>query len=148
MLKVIVIPVVGGNAGGYQPIVKMPNVGVLLQANTLVTPDRKQAIIDVQSIVTNWEKPEPSLKLETQTRRTSDDRAGSVGGIARAEIDRINLKTQQLATSLQLPVGKPVLVGGLSQPTSPNADHEAGDGTALYLVIEVHVSADNNKASK
>jgi hypothetical protein len=111
------IPVVGGQDVGYQPLVAYPNAGVLLQVTPLLLPGGQAASLDVQSSVTFWQDPE---RLAVST------------GEAGLSIDRVRLAANQLATTVRMPVGKPVLVGGLTMvddaPQKP-----------LYLVIELTV---------
>jgi hypothetical protein len=112
------IPVVGGPGAGYQPVVAFPHAGVLLQVTPLVLPGGQAASVDVQSSVTAWQAPE-SLTVST-----------GEPGLA---IDRVRLAAHQLATTVRIPVGKPVLVGGLT-----TLDGDAPQ-KPLYLVIELSV---------
>jgi hypothetical protein len=114
------IPVVGGPGSGYQPVVAFPNAGVLLQVTPLLLPGGQAASLDVQSSVTAWQPPE-SLTVAT----------GEPG----LSIDRVRLAAHQLATTVRIPVGKPVLVGGL---TTLDAD---APQKPLYLVIELTADA-------
>jgi hypothetical protein len=59
-------------------------------------------------------------------------------------VDRVNIVAQQLATSLRVPLGRPVLVGGMTFP-GPQTDEPAGQ--QLYLVIEVTVQEEADSAS-
>ncbi len=65
-------------------------------------------------------------------------------------MDRIGIETQQLATTLEMPLGKPVLVGGLTYvpqalKSAGGRDENAAEGAVdaeteraqLYLVLEV-----------
>lgn len=58
-------------------------------------------------------------------------------------VDRVNIVAQQLATSLRVPLGQPVLVGGMTFPESPT---RAETGEQLYLVIEVTVQDEPDPA--
>ena len=110
------IPVVGGPGTGYQPVVAFPNAGVLLQVTPLILPGGQAASLDVQSTVTAWQTPE-SVNV-------------SDGGTS-LSIDRVRLAANQIATTVRIPVGKPVLVGGLTP-----SDADASQKT-LYLVVEL-----------
>ena len=59
-------------------------------------------------------------------------------------VDRVNIVAQQLATSLRVPLGQPVLVGGMTFPGS-QSDEPAGH--QLYLVIEVTVQDEDDPAT-
>ena len=110
------IPVVGGQGTGYQPVVAFPNAGVLLQVTPLLLSGGKAASLDVQSSVTAWQAPE-SLTV--------------AAGETSLAIDRVRLAANQLATTVRIPLGKPVLVGGLTP-----SDADAVQKT-LYLVLEL-----------
>ena len=49
-------------------------------------------------------------------------------------IDRVNIVAQQLATSLRIPLNRPVLVGGM---TFPGVEGASASDEQLYLVLEV-----------
>ena len=50
------------------------------------------------------------------------------------QVDRINVVAQQLATSLRVTLGKPVLVGGM---TFPGAQEGRSTNSQLYLVVKI-----------
>jgi hypothetical protein len=112
-----VIPVVGGSGPGYQPLVDFPNAGVLLQITPLLLPGGKTASLDLQSSVTTWQPPEP---------------LAVTSGESSLSIDRIRLSANQLATTVRIPVGEPVLVGGLTTT-------DAESPKPLYLIVELTV---------
>ena len=113
------IPVIG-DAVGYSARSQFPNLGVLLQVTPMLLPGKKAAILDVQSSVTSWNSdPMPAAKRSDQT----------------PPIDRVDLKAEQLATTIQVPLGKPVLVGGLSAAEA--RDKESSPDRQLYLVVEL-----------
>ena len=49
-------------------------------------------------------------------------------------LDRTNVVSQQLSTTVEVPVRTPVLVGGLS--LQPGASNDAESKSQLYLVVE------------
>jgi len=53
------------------------------------------------------------------------------------QVDRINVVAQQLATSLRVPLAKPVLVGGM---TFPGSEGTQTADSQLYLVIKISVA--------
>jgi hypothetical protein len=122
------IPVVGGTEVGYQPVLLTPHFGVLLQVTPSALPGDEGVMIDVQSTVTRRDPPEKTVRLTTVG---SDEDRDTV-----VQVDRLNVTSQQFATSMRMPLGKPVLVGGLTfsggEPGSPDGQ--------LYLVIEVQPS--------
>ena len=131
------IPVGGGSgAVGYQPIMLSPHLGVFLQITPSALPDADDVLVDLHSSITRWEKPEePAIIGTTPT------------GKGAIEVDRINVTAQQFATSLRVPLDKPVLVGGITYPPDPNltadgqpAEKPDGGRAGLYLVIEIHAT--------
>jgi hypothetical protein len=120
------VPVVGGpNGAAYQPTITAPHLGTLLQISASLLPGDEAVLVDLHSSVTNWEDGGDPVKLIG-----ADDEGDAV-----VQIDRLKLGAQQLATSLRVALGKPTLVGGMSDPTA-----EAGDAQNLYLVVEVTAS--------
>lgn len=71
-----------------------------------------------------------------------DEKSRERHGIEPA-VDRVNIVAQQLATSLRVPLGQPILVGGMTFPES-HSDEPAGE--QLYLVIEVTVQEEEDPA--
>ena len=57
---------------------------------------------------------------------------------ARCVVGRRFAARVQFATSLRLPRGKPVLVGGIDIPTTDETGHEESGDAGLYLVVTVH----------
>ena len=63
-----------------------------------------------------------------------DSNPASGGSSRPVQIDRINVVAQQLATSLRVPLGKPVLVGGM---TYPGAQAGQAADSQLYLIVKI-----------
>jgi hypothetical protein len=116
---------------GYQPLVERPNLGALLEIRPTIAQGSNTAIVDLKSTVTG------------PTRLTADALAVSP---APPEVDRVPIHSQELATTMRVPLGEPVLVGGLTLNPSEahlTAQLDRGEGAAepeqaqLYLVLEV-----------
>ena len=87
-----------------------------------LTPTRlqeeKSIVLDLRSVVTQWsEHSEKDIDFSNVV-----------------PLDRTTIVSQRLATTLKLPLKKPVLVGGLS--LEPGAA-DAKDKSQLYLIVEV-----------
>ncbi len=141
-----VIPTVGFGALGYTPQVAFPNVGLLLQVRPTVDPDRKFAVLNVTSTVTQWEEPGEPFKITTKYEGGEKEGMVTKGGSTEVTIDRVNLNTQHLGTTVRMPVGKPVLIGGLSRmgtdlQTKANPDDKSRQ---LYLIITITVNEPSN----
>ena len=55
-------------------------------------------------------------------------------------IDRLNVAAQQLATSLRVPLNQPVLVGGMTFPSSDES--QAHRNRQLYLIVEISTDSE------
>ncbi len=129
------IPVVGGDAAAYQPVMANPNIGALLQVcPTLVGAN--SAILDIQSTVTGWREGSEPLQTGKNTG----------GGSPTTFVDRVQMPTQQIACSLRAPLGKAVIVGGLTLDPNPtkleSVETKAAEKKQLYLIVRVSVCED------
>ena len=141
------IPVVGSGVG-YQPVIAIPNVGVVLVIRPSILPGKETALLDVQSIVTRWRKPDPPVQIgsqfpPSQVEEGTGETFEQPGGTASISVDRTNLPTLQLAATMRVPLGKPVLLGGLTlSPTEEAAVEDAPkERRQLYLVVQTNVAA-------
>jgi hypothetical protein len=87
------------------------------------------AVVDVKSQVADWAEPTP---IELSPRQTSASKQ-AVGSDIVMVIDRLNLLSQEFCTTARLPVGKPILIGGMTSEPS-----QTGPATGqLYLVLQL-----------
>ena len=138
------IPVVGSGVG-YQPVMRIPNVGLLLEMRPTVDRGMKTALVDIDSTVTRWRKPDRALRVGTRFSPSemeysydgAKERVEEPGGEGSVDVDRVNLPTQQFAASLRVALGKPILVGGLtlSPTTDANGGQAGEERKQLYLVV-------------
>ena len=120
------IPVVSADAIGYQPVVSLPNIGVLLEVKPTLLPDEALAVLNLVSTVT-------SAGNMTETGPTTPRVMGPA-----LQLDHISLDTQRLATTIQVPLNQPVLVGGLSMvDTHTRTNAEEPQRGQLYLIVEL-----------
>jgi hypothetical protein len=120
---------------GYQPIVERPNFGVLLEIRPTLVPRGETATVDVRSTVT------------VPGRQSTDSGEKSSRQTLTPTVDRLAIETQELATTLSVPLGQPVLVGGMTHlgpaATTPDAEAAKADPPPaketpqLYLVLEL-----------
>ena len=131
------VPVVAAAMVGYQPVLSAPNIGVLLELKPTLLAHGEAAVLDLESTVTALGE-EPAAPIHVRTEQAPA--AGAMPSSA-VTVDRLNLETQHLATTVGLPVGQPVLVGGLSVAGGggPPASDPAS-ARQLYLVVEVRVN--------
>lgn len=129
----------GGQKGvGYQPIIEKPNFGALLEIRPTLMQSDATAVVDLKSTIT----------VPGEQRA---DSGGSTESVSIAPVvDRIAIETQELVTTLRIPLGKPILVGGLTYVPAYIGRDENNDETLankteltttekrqLYFVLEV-----------
>ena len=119
-----VTAVTGDNVGLYDPDAQVVQSGAMLQITPMLSQDGKQAVVDLQSVVSEWDPAPAGMEVKEPSTRPS---------AATATLDRVNVLVQQLRTTVQVPVGKPVLVGGMTFEPS----NKGGNSAQLYLIIEV-----------
>ena len=83
----------------------------------------------------------PAVLCGSVPRSCRARRTACPGGTAEISIDRVNMPTQRLETALRVPLGEPVLVGGMTFPESGAADN-LGSSRQLYLILEVQRDSD------
>ncbi|MBX3411524.1 MAG: hypothetical protein KF708_02310 [Pirellulales bacterium] len=106
---------------GYQPIVSTQHSGIMFEVTPITMPGQDAVVLDLRSIVSQW-----------QPAATG---AVSFGGIT--HLDQSEVVSQQLATTIRVPLGQPVVAGGLTlEPGTPNAS-----GPRLYLIVEAVAGA-------
>lgn len=150
-------PTVGFGATGYTPLTAMPNIGVLLQLTPLLQQNRDSAILDVQSTVTGWTDPGEPIRITSSYSVAKPSSRGSGApptnqGPAEVfegpernvtvTIDRVNLPTQEWKTTLTLPLGRPVLVGGLSVASDQDLLSASPQEQVKELYLFVELKAD------
>jgi hypothetical protein len=130
-------PAIGrGKSVGYQPIVQTINIGALLEIRPTLMPANSEApaIVDLKSTVT-------IEGVGAETKAAADELAPAV--------DRVAIETLEFATTLRMPLKKPVLVGGLTYIPSASVagkgkgaedidvDRTPAERPQMYLVLEV-----------
>jgi hypothetical protein len=141
-----VTPVVSALAVGYQPHLACVHIGTLLEFTTTVDPGGKSATLDVRCTVTEWNAAGDPIRIiseyvpgEAQTQMAT---AMTRGGRSEGTIDRVNIGTRQLATTVRVPVtvegepAAPVIVGTLGRP-APAANPKDEAGGLTYLIVAV-----------
>jgi hypothetical protein len=118
-------PVIGNDAAAYQPTAPIVQAGATIELTPRLAPDRTSAIIDVASVVSDWNSFQPAPPAPATTRPTN---ATPPGGV-----DRVQLLAQHLRTTVVVPVGEAVVVGGMTLDPSTTG----GDARQIYLILEV-----------
>jgi hypothetical protein len=135
-------PTVGVGAVGYSTATEVLNIGAVLQVTPMVTTagDRRTATLDLHSVVTQWGKQGDPIHVTSQSATGSSEK--SLGGPLVnnvATIDRANVGTLEWSTTVEVPVGEPVLVGAatLTDPADQTVNTDEVKRPQLGLVVEV-----------
>lgn len=121
-------PVVGQQAAAYQPTAALVQAGATIELTPRLAPDRGSAMIDVASVVSDWSSVQPAAPAPP-VPTTQPTNATPPG-----DVDRLQLLAQHLRTTVVIPVGEAVVVGGMTLDPSTTG---GGDGRQIYLILEV-----------
>jgi hypothetical protein len=121
-------PVVGQNAVGYQLQTAVIQSGVALQVTPQVLDEGQTVALDVRSVVSEVEGSVDSRAVP-QTQPVSEREAMLF-------VDRPSVIAQQFSTTVRVPAGKKILIGGMT--LDPAA--KAKGAKQLYLVLEATTS--------
>jgi hypothetical protein len=121
-------PVVAAGAVAYDPKLVVYHTGAMLQVTPTVASGGKHAVLDLWSVFSLWIDPESPIEVQGQA--APFDAGSSEVTLPSAKLDRVKIVAQQFSTTLRVPVGQPVLVGGMT--LEPGRD----DSPRLYLIVE------------
>jgi type II secretory pathway component GspD/PulD (secretin) len=113
------------------PTVKQVQSGVMLEVLPTLQAGRDSAVVDVKTRLAEWNDPGHVELSSSMSTTQPGNRA--VAGAGSSGIDRLNMVTQDLKTAVRMPLGKPVLVGGLT--LDPHPAEPAGQ--QLYLILRL-----------
>jgi hypothetical protein len=121
----------------YQPVIDVPNVGVVVEVRPSVAPGASTAVLDLRSTVTRWLKPSPPAQI------------GSAG-VAACPVDRPNMPAAEMAMTARVPLGKPVLLGAVTFAPADGAGLEkpTENPVQLCLIATTSIAADAEKPAK
>lgn len=151
------IPLIGSGSIGFTPVINPLQEGATLQLTPAIMPEAGAVVLNLQSRVLEVGDVEPiaspphapglpggvsndPTKESIAVRSADEDglpdpsKAASRGGVFFAE--RADQTTQNFATTLRVPAGRPVLVGGMTFEPSPGSD----DPRQLYLIVQATVN--------
>lgn len=119
-------PVVASNAVAFDPTISVISSGSALQITPQIVPGGAEAIVDVQSVVTQAGAPvEPTTAVAVSGEGAKTQ--------TNATIERVSELSQKFRTTARVPLKKRTIIGGMTlNPAKPD-----DQGTQLYLVIEV-----------
>lgn len=128
-------PVVAQSAVAMAPNTKQVQVGAMLEVTPTLEAAMDFAVVDIHSEVADWTDG-GKIEVAPQQIEVGAQDGAMTNAAAPASIDRLNLLSQQFKTTARIPVGPPVLIGGMT--LEPSAGEAAGE--QLYLVLQINAS--------
>ncbi|MGA2030977.1 MAG: hypothetical protein ABSG68_01870 [Thermoguttaceae bacterium] len=124
------IPAIAGQTA-YWPTINVVNVGVVVEVRPSVAPGTNTAVLDLRSSVTRWGKPAPPARL-------------GAAGSASCPVDRPNIPAAQMAMTVRVPLGKPVLLGAVTFAPADGAglDKATENPVQFCLIATTRIVAD------
>ncbi|MBX3439937.1 MAG: hypothetical protein KF861_20775 [Planctomycetaceae bacterium] len=151
------VPVVSAYVVGYQPVVDYPHIGTILELSASIDSAGQSALLDIICRSTEWNDAGDPVRIVSESgagrapSSANPQRFGPAvapaqvdlpGARSEAAIDRINMGTRELATTVRVPVAAPgeppipFIVGTLGQTTRPGGDPAAAK-QITYLVVAI-----------
>ncbi|MGD9858385.1 MAG: hypothetical protein AB7U20_25875 [Planctomycetaceae bacterium] len=149
------VPVVSAYVVGYQPVVDYPHIGTILELSAGVDSAGRSALLDISCRSTEWNDAGDPVRIFSESgsgRIPSTPNPQGFGAApgqvdlpgARSEvaIDRINMGTRELATTVRVPVSAPgeppipFIVGTLGR-TSPSGNTPNAKSGLTFLIVTV-----------
>jgi hypothetical protein len=111
--------VVGTGVAAYQPDIAGLGGGIALQVTPRADYDQQSAVVTLYSTFNDPESPIGPMQMITSPPTTQP----VVGEGTANTFQPVNTVVQELRTTVKLPLGKPVLVGGMTlEPATKNTD--------------------------
>ncbi|HEY8668337.1 MAG TPA: hypothetical protein VIL86_16930 [Tepidisphaeraceae bacterium] len=124
-------PVVGNSAAAFKPTTSMILSGARLRIRPLVQGDH--AIVHVQTVVCDWDKADGVMHVNSEVAASTTRPADDTLKLSTNEMQRVDGSASHFATSLKMPLNRPVLVGGMT--VDPRAKTQ--DNKRIYLVLTI-----------
>jgi hypothetical protein len=116
-----------------RPLVQYTNAGIVLEIRPTIAPGAKTATVQVQSTCSRWLKPEPAA--EGAAASGQGEGARRADGSTSPKLDQSVMPTQQMAATVRVPLGKPVLVGAMTFAPSKDSGAVQPPDIAKQLVL-------------
>jgi hypothetical protein len=136
---------IGTAASGFDPVVELVRSGLVLEVTPLVTTDNRNVVLDLYSAFVDPAKDGKPLPVRalapapppagTRVQTAAGD-VEPAAPLAEGVIDRLSTTIQELRTTVQVPLNRPVLIGGMTIAPSLSGQ----PSPTMYLVIEVVAS--------
>ena len=125
-----VTPIVGQQSAALDPTTELVLSGVAMQVSPLLVPGMETVVLDIQTTASEWAAGGDAQPAPAPAAHEGNSPALSARG---GDIDRTPALRHELQTTARLPLGKKVIVGGMT--LDPSDKEQAG--RQLYLVVEV-----------
>ena len=125
-------PVVAQNAAAAKPDVRQVQEGAMLEVTALNVTGTDEAVVEVHSRVAQFGPPTVAEVHASNSTSAPGNRA-MIAMPETMQIDKLNVLSQDLRSTLRMPRNVPVLIGGMTldpNPTTPQAPQ-------LYLILQV-----------
>jgi hypothetical protein len=126
-------PVLSDSAVGWDVSPDIVQSGIELEVSPMLLPDRQRLVLDIQSTLTNSRQPVERLGLSVPPVVTTQPVAGIHNDPV--TLERVDAYVQRFATTVRVPIGKPVLISGVT----PQPHQLTKDAPNLYFVIQADV---------
>jgi type II secretory pathway component GspD/PulD (secretin) len=132
-------PVVGAQAVGLEPAIQTFQDGLSATVSPTILIGGKYVLLSVNSTVSEWGEA-PPVDVHGAARIATTQPGGAIvaqpAGVGQTLVQRPNTLSQSLRTTLRVPIGKLVAVGGMT--LEPSKDQT--DAPQLLLLVEVTTS--------
>jgi hypothetical protein len=118
----------------YSPVVSVIHEGAALQVTPIVTTSGKYVVLDIHSRINRRLKNDSASPAAVRAGAAKAAHDSPMPGDVVAAIDRPRLAVQRLSTTLRVPIGSTMLIGGMTM----SDEHTAKDQT-LYLFVKLIV---------
>ena len=138
---------VGTGVAGFDPVVELVRSGLVLEVTPLITSDNRAVVLDLYSAFVEPPKDGKPLPIRALAAASPPPPAGAraqtgpadaepATALAEGVIDRLGTTIQELRTTVQVPLNRPVLIGGMTLAPSVSGQ----PSPTMYLVVEVVAS--------
>jgi hypothetical protein len=138
---------VGTGVAGFDPVVELVRSGLVLEVTPLITSDNRSVVLDLYSAFVEPPKDGKPLPIRALAAASPPPPAGAraqtgpadvepAPALAEGVIDRLGTTIQELRTTVQVPLNRPVLIGGMTIAPSLTGQ----PSPTMYLVVEVVAS--------
>ena len=121
-------PVVAEGSVSWEAHINSFLMGAMIEMVPALSPDGKAVTVDLQSHIS--EAAGESRKSSLSAAVAGKDQGGAT---AKADIELPEVLLNTFSTSIRMPLGKPVLIGGTTSPMAVN-------GKVVYLILEASAS--------